>query len=248
MAKYDVQSKSIANFLESVKKEEIVIPNIQRPFVWGSTEVCKLIDSLYRGFPIGYVVTCAMERVLLKDGSLSKNKILLIDGQQRMTALKAAVLGDFVIDKNYTKKRIRIAFNPITEEFKVSDAAIEQSKKWISDISVPFKSIFSKDAESSDFIDVKNQYFIDNPELQNDEYRGDRKKVEEVFGRLEKIIDERVGLIELSDKLPIETITEIFVRINSTGKRLNQTDFVMSKIAADTEHSGDRLWKTIEYF
>jgi hypothetical protein len=244
MEKYEVQTKSIAKFLEQVKNKEIVIPNIQRPFVWGSTEVCKLIDSLYNGFPIGYVVTCATARVYLKDGSLSKNEILLIDGQQRMTALKAAILGDEVVDKNYSKKRIRIAFNPTTEEFRVLDAAIEQSKKWISDISVPFLSILSKDGDGFGFSSIRNRYFTDNPELSDDE----RKRVEMSFGLLEKILNKHIGVIELSSRLEIEIITEIFVRINSTGKRLNQTDFVMSKIAADTAHGGDHLWKTIEYF
>jgi hypothetical protein len=244
MEKYDVQSNSIAFFLEKVQKKVIVIPNIQRPFVWGSTEVCKLIDSLYKGFPIGYIVTCETNRVHLKDGGFSKNTILLIDGQQRMTALKAAVLGDAVVDKDYSEKRIRIAFNPVTEEFRVCDAAMEQSKKWISDISVLFRSVLCDSDDGFGFSTTKSQYFTDNPMLSDDECR----KTERSFGLLEKIISRRVGFINLSDNLDIETITEIFVRINSTGKRLNQTDFVMSKIAADTEHGGDRLWKTIEYF
>ncbi|MDR2115385.1 MAG: DUF262 domain-containing protein [Planctomycetaceae bacterium] len=248
MEKYEIQSKRIATFLAQVKDKKIVIPNIQRPFVWGSTDVCKLVDSLYKDFPVGYVVTCVMPQVHLKDGSLSANTIVLIDGQQRMTALKAAILGDFIVDKNYSKKRVRIAFNPVTEEFKVSDVTIEQSKKWISDISVPFESVFSEDGKGLDFSDIKNQYFIDNPDLQKDDRKDDYKKVGNSFSRLEKIINNHVGVIELSSRLDIETITEIFVRINSTGKRLNQTDFVMSKIAADTAHGGDYLWKTIEYF
>jgi hypothetical protein len=122
------------------------------------------------------------ERVHLKDGGLSPNRTLLIDGQQRITALKAAILGDTVTDKNYTKKNIRIAFNPTTEEFRVSDAAIEQSKKWISDISIPFVSVFFKDREGLDFSDVRDQYFTDNPEFQNVENKDDRKKLKNHLG------------------------------------------------------------------
>jgi uncharacterized protein with ParB-like and HNH nuclease domain len=81
-----------------VRSGEIAILEIQRPFVWDSSKVHDLMDSLYKGFPVGYVIALRNPNVRLKDGSLSEGKKILIDGQQRVTALKAAILGDYVVD------------------------------------------------------------------------------------------------------------------------------------------------------
>jgi hypothetical protein len=57
-----------------------------------------------------------------------------------------------------------------------------------------------------------------------------------------------IGVIELSENLDIDIVTDIFIRINSKGTALSQGDFVMSKIAADEKHGGNTLRKVIDYF
>ena len=98
--KYNVNQHLIETLLAWVKGGEIAIPEIQRPFVWSSAKVRDLMDSLYQGFPIGYVITWRNPNIKLKDGSSSEGKKILIDGQQRVTALTAAILGDYVINKD----------------------------------------------------------------------------------------------------------------------------------------------------
>ena len=120
MQKYSVNQQLIQTLLSWVESGEIAIPEIQRPFVWDSSKVRDLMDSLYQGFPIGYVIAWQNPDIRLKDGSLSKGKKILIDGQQRVTALTAALLGKYVIDKTYDRIKIKISFNPITEKFEVS--------------------------------------------------------------------------------------------------------------------------------
>ena len=110
--KYSVNQHPIETILSWVKSGEIAIPEIQRPFVWDGAKVRDLMDSLYQGFPIGYLISWKNPNVQLKDGSLSEGKKILIDGQQRVTALRAAVLDEYVIDKNYKQIKITIAFNP----------------------------------------------------------------------------------------------------------------------------------------
>ena len=61
------------------------MPEIQRPFVWPPAKVRNLMDSLYQGFPVGYIITWLNPHVRLKDGTLSRGKKILIDGQQRVT-------------------------------------------------------------------------------------------------------------------------------------------------------------------
>ena len=93
------------------------------------------MDSLYQGYPIGYVIAWRNPNVRLKDGSLSEGKKILIDGQQRVTALTAAILGEYVVNKTYQRVKIKIAFNPITEKFEVQNPAILKDKTWLPDIS-----------------------------------------------------------------------------------------------------------------
>lgn len=115
MAQFDVYSTSVQNIISWIKSGEVAIPEIQRPFVWDSTKVRDLLDSLYKGFPVGYIIVWKNPDVRLKDGTISICKKILIDGQQRVTALQAAIAGMRITDANYRKRPIRIAFNPLTE-------------------------------------------------------------------------------------------------------------------------------------
>lgn len=134
MAQYEVNNSSIQTLLSWIRSGEIAIPEIQRPFVWDSTKVRDLIDSLYAGFPVGYIIVWKNPDVRLKDGTISSGKKILIDGQQRITALQAAIVGEPVIGSNYRKKRIKIAFHPLEQRFEVANPAIEKDGAWIPDI------------------------------------------------------------------------------------------------------------------
>ena len=133
--RYSVNSHLVETILAWIKSGEIAIPEIQRPFVWDSTKVRDLIDSLYQGYPIGYIIAWKNPDVRLKDGSTSSGKKVLIDGQQRITALTASLLGQKVLDEDYKTKKIKISFNPLTQVFEVLNPAIEKDKAWIPDIS-----------------------------------------------------------------------------------------------------------------
>jgi uncharacterized protein with ParB-like and HNH nuclease domain len=109
---YTVTPQQIDTLLAWVKSGEIAIPEIQRPFVWEATGVRNLLDSLYRGYPVGYLIAWRNPNVRLKDGTTSSGKRILIDGQQRVTALMASLLGREVLNKDYETVRIRIGFHP----------------------------------------------------------------------------------------------------------------------------------------
>ena len=132
--RYSVNQHLIETLLSWVKSGEIAIPEIQRPFVWDASQVRDLLDSLYNGYPVGYIIVWKNPDVGLKDGSISEGKKVLIDGQQRITALSAALVGQQVVNKDYKTVRIRIAFNPLEERFEVTNPAIEKNKAWIPDI------------------------------------------------------------------------------------------------------------------
>jgi len=230
--KYSVNQPLIETLISWVKSGEIAIPEIQRPFVWSSTKVRDLMDSLYQGYPIGYIIAWRNPNIKLKDGSLSEGKKILIDGQQRVTALTAAIIGQPVVNKDYKKIRIQIAFNPIEERFETLTPAISKDKRWIDDIAVVF---------NGNLFDMVGSYLEQNP-------NADKLKIQTVFQDLINIPKKQIGLIELSGDLDIEKVTEIFIRINSQGVELSQADFVMSKIAANENYGGNLLRKAIDYF
>ena len=232
--KFEVNNVSISTLLGYVKDGTIAIPEIQRPFVWDSTKVRNLIDSLYKGYPVGYIITWKNPEVRLKDGSKSEGKQILIDGQQRITALTAALLGQQVLNNNYKKVRIKIAFNIKTEEFQTLNPAIEAQESWIPDISA-----FMEDGSINtwEFITNYSKKFDIEPNIVN-----------ERINKLIQIKNVSIGRIELGSSLDIDTVTEIFIRINSAGVVLSQADFAMSKISVNKEYRGNEIRKTIDYF
>jgi hypothetical protein len=232
--RYSVTPHPIETLLTWVKSGEIAIPEIQRPFVWEPTKVRNLLDSLYQGYPVGYLIAWRNPTVKLKDGTPSAGKRILIDGQQRVTALMAGLLGREVLTKDYETVRIRIAFHPVEEKFEVANPAIRKDVAWIEDVA----SVFAPDA---DLIELTESYVAQNP-------AADRRLVGKVLQKLGKIINNHVGLIELAEDLDIETVTEIFIRVNSAGAELSQADFAMSKIAANETYGGNMLRKAIDYF
>lgn len=236
MAQYEVNNSSIQTLLSWIRSGEIAIPEIQRPFVWDSTKVRDLIDSLYAGFPVGYIIVWKNPDVRLKDGTISSGKKILIDGQQRITALQAAIVGEPVVGSNYRKKRIKIAFHPLEQRFEVANPAIEKDGAWISDIAPLYQPGFDSFNFVIDYC-IKNQ--LDNSK---------RSAVNDVLTKLQQIQNNSIGVIELSHQLDIAQVTEIFIRINSKGVVLSQADFAMSKISSDDCYGGNQIRKTMDYF
>ncbi|MBS4057374.1 MAG: DUF262 domain-containing protein [Bacteroidales bacterium] len=236
--KYTVTQLSVSSILGLIESRDIAIPEIQRPFVWKRKQVRDLIDSLYNGYPTGYLIIWQNPNVKLKDSRDSTGKKILIDGQQRVTALMAAILGKTVIDEEYKAINIKIAFNPleenVEEQFAVQDSSHLKSKKWIPDIAQIFKNDF-------DIIEFSQDYCEKNPEIKTRDFG-------KIITKLRSIANRMIGVLELAHHIDINEVTEIFVRINSAGKRLNESDFAMSKIASDEKFGGNMLRKAIDYF
>ena len=136
--KYTINHAKIETILTWIRDDEIGIPEIQRPYVWKSEDITKLIESLYNGLPIGYLVTWKDTDAKIKGGGTATGKKILIDGQQRVKTLMSTLLGEELIDEDYKKlEPQKIAFNPIKEEFVSAKSAKVKGKEWILDIS-PF--------------------------------------------------------------------------------------------------------------
>lgn len=235
---YSVTTYSVQSILGLIDHGDIAIPEIQRPFVWDSSKVRDLVDSLYHGYPTGYLITWKNPDVKIKGGGTAEGKTVLIDGQQRVTALMAALVGLPVLNEDYESKRIKIAFNPLYEgedtPFAVLTPFIEKDSAWVSDIS----ELFAPNFDSWSFV---NSYIEANEGCSP-------QKVNARITDLKAIATRQLGCIVVDADCTIDEVTDIFIRINSKGAVLSQADFAMSKIAADEVHGGNMLRKAIDYY
>lgn len=235
---YTVTNIKVGNLLSDAQVGNIAIPEIQRPFVWKRTKVRDFIDSLYKNYPVGYIITWKSPDVKIKDGQTSNGRMILIDGQQRITALSTALNRIEIVNDSYQKERIVISFNPFSEEFKVKDRGTERGKEWITDI--------------ADAMDAGRRFINTYLDLNGIETDNEADEISDRIEKLKQIKNADIGNITLDANLPIDIVTEIFIRINDAGVKLSQADFTMSKIAIYEGDQGDEygmyLRKYIDYF
>jgi hypothetical protein len=211
--------------IEDIDLGKIGLPELQRPFVWPNVNVRNLFDSLYRGYPAGFLLfwetgaEAGLKGIGIKNGQ-AVPKLAIVDGQQRLTSLYAVMKGTEVLRANFKKERIKIAFNPLSERFDVTDAAILKDKSYIPDISVIWQ-------RGTDLFEIADGYVDGLSEIR--ELTPDQiKRAKSAIGRLQKLPDFQFVALTLASTVDAETIADVFVRINGEGKKLNQSDFIMT--------------------
>lgn len=227
----------LVNIIKDIETGDIALPDLQRPFVWKLSKVRDLLDSMYKGLPIGSIILWEIKEpksfkpigVEIKQRT---PRYLVIDGQQRLTSLFSIINDKEVISENVKKIKIKIAFNPIEEKFEVSNPAIEKSPEWIPDISILFKG--------GSAYDLINQYLNKNKKS-IDEKGLDNGKIAARIETIRDILSYPLSVIELSNDLDPEKVSEIFVRINSKGKTLSQSDFILTLMSVYWPEGRERL-------
>lgn len=214
----------LGGLINDIALGRIGLPDIQRPFVWPNAKVRDLFDSMYRGYPVGYFLfwQTGVEGVEVKViGDTNKQKspsLLIVDGQQRLTSLYAVMRKEAVMRENFQRECIRIAFRPQNGSFVVPDATTERDPEYILDISEVFGQSTSKSIRE----------YLKRLECA-------RKVPDEEIDVIEQAIEKLASLnnfpfiaLELSQQCTEEQVADVFVRINSEGKKLNQSDFILT--------------------
>ena len=120
----------LGSLIKYISLGEIGLPDIQRPFVWKNSKVRDLFDSMYKGYPVGYFLfwqSSTIDVTTREIGDEKKQKpprLVIVDGQQRLTSLYAVIRNIPVVRNNFQSEQIQIAFNPLEEHFEVSDECI----------------------------------------------------------------------------------------------------------------------------
>ena len=218
-------SYNVTGLLSRIQHGEIALPDIQRPFVWSNARVRDLFDSMYKGFPVGYLLLWSTgadtgAKHIGTDDKQAVPSLLIVDGQQRLTSLYAVITGTPVVRKDYSEGRLRIAFRPDDQTFEVTDAAVENDPEFIPDISEIFEGEFYSFV--SRYLEKVGHYR--NIELDEAE----KNRLVENIDRLKDLQNYPFQAIELDREVDEEHVAEVFVRINSEGVRLNNADFILT--------------------
>lgn len=234
---------SLSKLIDDIEMGDIGLPDIQRPFVWKNAKVRDLFDSMYRGYPVGYLLfwenQLGDKTKLIGTNTHQKiPQLLIVDGQQRMTSLYAVMKGIPVIRENYESESIEIAFRPVDGRFEVCDAAIRRDPEYLPNISELFSATASQYQIIGDYLKGLEGYRSKN----NQEFTAEERKACEVaLQRLFNLSSFPFTTLQLSAGIDEEQVAEVFVRINSEGKKLNQADFILTLMSVFWEEGRKEL-------
>jgi uncharacterized protein with ParB-like and HNH nuclease domain len=241
--------------------EEYVLPDIQRPFVWGNDKnkfedkVCSLFDSIMKKYPIGTFLFWKINEDNLKKYNLKLLKFinisneeknsefeasektynLVLDGQQRMTIFNLVFKGNFK-DTYRKKERNRNLYLNIFKDYK-------ETKNY------EFKFF---ENEKGEYFQEKNELWFSVKTIFNlsllsekkgelvNEYSLEKEKELIIEKNLEilknGVNEENLSYYEIGEDVKDEEALEIFIRVNSKGMVLSYSDLLFSKIT--------QFWKT----
>ena len=216
---------NLGGLIKDIELGQIGLPDIQRPFVWPNTKVRDLFDSMYRGYPVGYLLFWQNglnpgHRPIGSDVKQLSPGLVIVDGQQRLTSLYAVMEGVPVVRSSYKSERIRIAFNPIEQVFAVTSAATERDRSFIPDIS----RLWSRD---TNLFEVVREY-MDGLRSIREVSDGETRSIQNAIAKLQGLSAFPFTALQLSADISEEDVAEVFVRINSQGTTLNQADFILT--------------------
>lgn len=224
---------SLTKLIDDIEIGTIGLPDIQRPFIWKNSKIRDLFDSIFKGYPVGYFLFWqnAYEGHQKGIGADIKQKVpnlLIVDGQQRLTSLYAVFKGVPVLRENYQSEIIEIAFHPINSKFEVTDAAIKKNAEYIPNISILW-------AKNASIFEIFNDYIEKLCKQREATGRSlgkeETDQIQKNLQRLKNLGSYPFTALELSSNINEEQVADVFVRINSKGKVLNQSDFILTLLS-----------------
>jgi len=214
--------RSIQDLLSQISRDEILLPEFQRGYVWNKDQVRGLMQSLYRKHPTGHLLIWRTYKPSLVRGGEAAHdghSLLLLDGQQRLTTLFVLFQGE--APKFYEGESLffNLHFNMQTEEFRFWQRSLmENNPAWIG---------------VHDFLREGLNALLERLE-QVDEDR--RAIIQQNLGRLSKldrVRDYTYTVDQVSgEDYSVEEVVDIFNRVNSRGTPLKKADLALAHVCS----------------
>ena len=248
----DHQLMKIRTLLDKLAREEIQIPELQRKYVWKRKQIRNLLDSIYKDYPTGSILLWETDvdaelrdvAVTLQEQERSSRHFLLLDGQQRLTSLLTAIRGAPI----RIKKGGKIKEEFVELLFNIDHP--ESVKKFSGDITDDDDDELEEDVEEDteqSFFQLKRKKFLNKPNwisitelfkdqskiiknLPQDSKYGERLNRITKLSKLESTYDYPV--VVLPKELTYEEVTDVFVRVNSSGAKLSSSDLALAQITS----------------
>lgn len=220
------QPLKVADLIADVAQGEVLLPEIQRDYVWNGPQVAKLLDSLYREFPSGQimlwdtasltVVTKAPEGTRAPTLPPATRPKIVLDGQQRLTSL---VLALSPRDQLADDAGVEVYFHLDSEQFERYSSKMKRDPLWVS-----VREVITN--RRSDLAILREIAAAGGPSIESSES-------ERYLNRLQKLkrVAEYKFPIDVFKSDDYEAVTELFVRINSGGKRLRTAELALAQLA-----------------
>lgn len=226
MAKTVFRSTSftLRHLVDNIDRGDVALPELQRPFVWSNSKVRDLFDSMYRGFPVGYLLfwetgaEVGARQIGVDDKEARVARWLIVDGQQRLTSLYSVMTGADVIREDYSESRVKLSFRPRDGHFSVWDIAIGNDPEYLDDVTALWK----------DFRGTVSAFFVHHEKARGELAPAVRNAWEDAIDRVRDLQNYPFNVVELDSSVDEEQVAEVFVRINSEGVKLNQADFILT--------------------
>lgn len=212
----------VLELLDEIARGEVLLPEIQRAYVWKGPQVAKLLDSLYRDYPVGQLLLWDTGNLPIAkelEGSMrsplpsaGRPKIVL-DGQQRLTSLYKA------LGRNGVDGPIEVYFHLETEQFERYSRRLRKDPRWVS-----VRAVIGGQRHDLDILHDIEAAGGPGPR------HPDAKVYLDRLQRLRRIGEYKFP-IEIFKSDDYEQATELFVRINSAGTRLRAAELVLAQLA-----------------
>jgi hypothetical protein len=218
----------VQELIDEITRSQVLLPEIQRAYVWKRPQVAKLIDSLYREYPSGQIllwdtknlpITKDLEGVQASQLPSAGQPKIVLDGQQRLTSLYKALSAAPELLGDENGSRVDVYFNVETEQFQLYQRRLSKDPLWVSVRDV----VAGKSGELSVLQRIAQ---AGGPPL-------DDPRSQEYLNRLKRLraISQYKFPIEIFRSDDYEEVTELFVRINSGGTRLRAAELVLAQLA-----------------
>lgn len=214
------QPLKVRELLDEVVKGQVVLPEIQRAYVWKGPQVAKLLDSLYQEYPSGQIllwdtanlpITKQLEGVAKPALAAVGSAKIVLDGQQRLTSLFKALLDD--------DDPVRVYFHLETEQFQLYNSRLKADRRW-----VPVRDVINETKHDLDLLDeIESANLVSRKDPQ---YKLFATRLQQL-----RKIGEYKFPIEVFKSDDYDKVTELFVWINSGGTRLRAAELVLAQLA-----------------